>query len=190
MTGEKTDRRVRRTNNLLLQGLLQLMKEKDIKDISVKELTDLVDINRGTFYLHYSDIYDFLFTIENQVFAEFNDILDKTLSEKAQPAPLGETLLNIFHFLDNHRELGVVMLGPHGDLSFVNRLKALVKDHIEHLLVPNQSSQSFDFYYAFVVNGFIGVITEWLNSPVHRTPEEMAKFCSGLIDIPGLHPVL
>lgn len=53
---EKTDRRVRRTRTLLTRGLIQLMKEKDIKEISVKELSDLADINRGTFYLHYTDI--------------------------------------------------------------------------------------------------------------------------------------
>ena len=57
MEAEKMDRRVRRTRNLLLQGLIRLMNEKDIKDISVRELSDLADINRGTFYLHYTDIY-------------------------------------------------------------------------------------------------------------------------------------
>lgn len=48
MAEEKMDRRVRKTRALLTQGLIRLMKEKDIKDISVKELSDLVDINRGT----------------------------------------------------------------------------------------------------------------------------------------------
>ena len=64
MAQEKMDRRVRRTKALLLQGLIQLMEEKDIKDISVKELSDLADINRGTFYLHYSDVYNMLGKIE------------------------------------------------------------------------------------------------------------------------------
>ena len=50
---EKMDRRVRKTRALLLQGLVKMMENHDIQDISVKELTELVDINRGTFYLHY-----------------------------------------------------------------------------------------------------------------------------------------
>ena len=57
---EKMDRRVRKTRALLLQGLVKMMENHDIQDISVKELTELVDINRGTFYLHYDDIYDML----------------------------------------------------------------------------------------------------------------------------------
>ena len=57
---EKMDRRVRKTRALLLQGLVKMMENHDTQDISVKELTELVDINRGTFYLHYDDIYDML----------------------------------------------------------------------------------------------------------------------------------
>ena len=45
-----------RPDALLLQGLVKMMENHDIQDISVKELTELVDINRGTFYLHYDDI--------------------------------------------------------------------------------------------------------------------------------------
>ena len=52
---EKMDRRVRKTRALLLQGLVKMLETHDIQDISVKELTELVDINRGTFYLHYDE---------------------------------------------------------------------------------------------------------------------------------------
>ena len=79
MATEKTDRRVRRTRALLLKGLIGLMKEKDIKDISVKELSDLADINRGTFYLHYNDIFDMVEKLEDELFVEFNAILDRNL---------------------------------------------------------------------------------------------------------------
>ena len=45
---EKTvDRRVRKTKNQLRQGLARLMLKKSLKEITVKELTDLVDMNRG-----------------------------------------------------------------------------------------------------------------------------------------------
>jgi len=82
MNTNQTDRRVRKTKALLLKGLMQLMETKDIRDISVKELSDLVDINRSTFYLHYSDIYDMLAQIENELFIEFNDILNNVSSDK------------------------------------------------------------------------------------------------------------
>ena len=55
---KKIDRRVRKTKQQLQDGFIQLRKQKDLKDITVKELCELTDLNRGTFYLHYKDIYD------------------------------------------------------------------------------------------------------------------------------------
>lgn len=48
---------------------------KKHKKITVRELSELVDINRGTFYLHYKDIYDLVEQIENELFQEFESIL-------------------------------------------------------------------------------------------------------------------
>ena len=59
---EKVDRRVRKTKAQLRAGLARLMQKKSIKEITVKELVEEVDINRSTFYLHYTDIYQ-IFTI-------------------------------------------------------------------------------------------------------------------------------
>lgn len=176
----KPDRRVRKTRTLLLNGLVQLMKEKDIKDISVKELSDLVDINRGTFYLHYNDIYDMVNKIEEELFVEFNSILDRDMPRDTQPDFPNATLVDIFTFLERHRELAQAMLGPHGDLAFVNHLKNLVKERLQQLLDPCLS-EAYEYYYAFITSGCIGVIQIWLASPAPRTPEYMANLCSRIL---------
>lgn len=180
MTAEKTDRRVRRTRALLLQGLISLMKEKEIKDISVKELADLADINRGTFYLHYNDIFDMVEKLEDELFVEFNSILDRNLAEGSHTHSPQSTLLDIFTFLERHRELAKVMIGPHGDLAFVNRLKALVEERLWHLMKPESPSPESGYGCAFIVSGCIGVIESWLNRSDTRTPEEMAGLCARL----------
>ena len=65
---KKTDRRVRRTRSLLLDAFFSLLESKSYKDITVKELCDVADINRGTFYLHFKDIYDMVEQIEQEIF--------------------------------------------------------------------------------------------------------------------------
>ncbi len=182
MASEKIDRRVRKTRALLLQGLIQLMGEKDIKDISVKELSDLVDINRGTFYLHYNDIHDMLDKIEDELFREFNEILDRDITDSTQAPSSQATLLDIFNLLEKHRDIAKVMVGPHGDLAFVNRLKELVKERLRHLLKTASSAEA-EYYYPFIVSGFVGVIETWLNQPAPLPPKKMAEICSGMIDI-------
>ena len=67
---ETGDRRVRKTRTALKSALTTLMKQKNINSISVKELTDLADINRGTFYLHYKDVSDLLSQSEDDLLDE------------------------------------------------------------------------------------------------------------------------
>ncbi len=179
---EKTDRRIRRTKTLLLQGLIHLMETKDINDISVKELSDYADINRGTFYLHYRDIYDMLSQIEDDLFLEFNEILDRTLIDESAVLSPRNTLFDIFSFLERHRDIAKVMMGVHGDLAFVNRLKDLVKQHMYSILKQRQSASDYAYIEAFIVSGCIGVIDTWLNQPSPRTPEEMAALCCHMLD--------
>jgi len=181
MESEKTDRRVRRTKSLLLQGLIHLMGQKDIKDISVKELSDYADINRGTFYLHYNDIYDMLSQIEDQLFLEFNEILDHTLTSKSAFLSPQQTLLEIFSFLERHRDLAKAMMGPHGDLAFVNRLKDLVKQRIYQIYGLQQSAGDYAYIESFIVSGCIGVIDTWLSHPSPCTPAKMASLCNDML---------
>ena len=84
MEHTKVDRRVRKTKALLLKGLTELMEQKDVNHISVRELTDLVDLNRGTFYLHYRDIFDMVNQVEDELFQEFDNLfVDKSEAKRS-----------------------------------------------------------------------------------------------------------
>ena len=69
------DRRARRTQSKLKEALITLMKNKDINQITVKELAELADINRKTFYLHYRDIFDMLDNIKQNLLEEFTQVI-------------------------------------------------------------------------------------------------------------------
>ena len=92
---KKIDRRVRKTRKQLQDGFISLLLEKSIKDITVKELCDKVDLNRGTFYLHYKDIYDMADQLENELFDRLENVLSNHPSSqlKDEPFPL---LLDLF----------------------------------------------------------------------------------------------
>ena len=60
----KTDRRTRRTRQALYHGLIQLLEDKPVAEISVKELCQVCDLNRSTFYLHYASVQELLEAME------------------------------------------------------------------------------------------------------------------------------
>ena len=70
------NRSVRNTKKRLKEALLSLLQDKPINEISVTELSELADVNRGTFYFHYADVYDMLYKTEDEFFREFEKILD------------------------------------------------------------------------------------------------------------------
>ena len=75
-----TDRRVRKTKSQLRLALMELLVEKSAKNISVRELAERADINRGTFYIHYRDVGDLLQRLEEQL-AFFQGQPDKPASK-------------------------------------------------------------------------------------------------------------
>ncbi len=62
---------------MLRDTLVEVMNEKSIENITVKDLTERADLNRGTFYLHYSDLFDLLEQSENEMIQEMSELLSK-----------------------------------------------------------------------------------------------------------------
>ena len=59
------DKRITKTKNNLKSALVKLLENQKVEDISIVELTKLANVNRKTFYLHYSEVSSVLREIEN-----------------------------------------------------------------------------------------------------------------------------
>ena len=71
-----------KTRNLIRKTFAEMLSEKkEIGKISVSELTCRADINRGTFYSHYDDIYSVAEDYENELIDNFFD--NATLMESS-----------------------------------------------------------------------------------------------------------
>ncbi|OGO81403.1 MAG: hypothetical protein A2Y21_11635 [Clostridiales bacterium GWC2_40_7] len=64
---KKKDLRFQKTHKSIRDTFKSLMLHKDFKDISVTELSNLANINRKTFYLHYKSIEDLLKELETEI---------------------------------------------------------------------------------------------------------------------------
>ncbi len=72
---KNNDARVRYTQKVLKDSLLQLLEKKPINKITVKEVCELAELNRATFYAHYTDCFDLLESIENEMLGGFEESL-------------------------------------------------------------------------------------------------------------------
>lgn len=171
------DRRVRRTKKMLKEALIALMEQKRIQDISVREIAELADFNRGTFYLHYKDAYDLLDQIERETIDALEALLDAYMPRGTPRDPI-DMLRHVFEFLRDNADVGRVLLGPNGDLSFVTRIKVIVNEHLRGVISPEttgRSAASVDYLSAYIVSGFIGLFEAWLSRDMQESPNEMAE---------------
>lgn len=185
LSKSKTDRRVRRTKALLTDALFSLLKEKSYKDITVKELCDAADINRGTFYLHYKDIYDMVEQLEQEVLYELRQLVSAHTPNvlHTNPAPV---IYDIFKFVGEHPELYRVLLGPNGDMSFLSQVKQMFRDWLLDLYAPLLSEKDltrFEHFYSYVAAGCVGLMESWLMSDNPESVSEIAALASNIVSI-------
>ena len=182
METKKMDRRVRKTRMQLRAGLTQLMREKPIKDITVRELAQLVDINRCTFYLHYRDIYDMVEQVEQEVFDEFEALVRAHPTDELVNKPLA-LLTDLFEFFSVNADLCAAFLGGNGDMAFFNKLIALIRGRVVESWLKEQKKDpdQFDYYFAFLASGYIGIIREWFQRDMKETPAQMAAMAEQLV---------
>ena len=190
---EKMDRRIRKTKAQLRHGLAKLLKEKTIKEITVKELVEEVDINRSTFYLHYQDIYDMIEHIENDLIEKFTDALGpkvnpNIISTASQEEEFLKIMKSIFNLLLENRTICRALLGHNGDIKFVNKISKIVSDRIQYILTrvasKKYSDTDLELVESYFVAGCIGLVQHWLNDEktyVNSDAEHMAKLFVDLI---------
>lgn len=178
------NRSVRNTKRRLRDALLRLMAEKPINEISVKELTEAVDVNRGTFYFHYSDVYGMLRSLEDDFFTQFDRILEQTPPPTGGPDAAYHYLTAIFAFLGENHDFCRVLLGENGDMKFVERVKERVGEKCSYFWqrsAQRTGPEGFALYNAFIIDGCVGVIRAWLNDGLRETPEEISRLAGTII---------
>ena len=180
---KKEDRRVRRTKKLLTQALTELLQKKQVNKITVKELTDLADMNRGTFYMYYRDIFDMLEKIEDELFQKL-DVIAQSHEHGDPTQQVKPILLDLFRFIEENQEMCRVLLSPNGDMNFLHRLYEAIRERSLEIWKDQMGSlgeKEFDYRYSFVIFGCAGMIRAWVNRSCQETDMQMAELADRMI---------
>lgn len=185
MAGKPVDRRVRRTRAQLRQALTTLMKEHELKDITVRELTELADVNRGTFYSHYQDVYDMAQQMEQELLLGLDSLLAAYGAEDLR-RDLRPVLLDVFTFgaHPDNRDLLLVLLDRQPQSHFFRRLSQLVYDKCLQEwqgMYPMGDPVEKNYWLEFLVSGTVGLARSWTKGGFRESPEEMAALTARII---------
>ncbi len=185
MVQHEQDRRVRRTRRQLQQALVTLMREKELREITVRELTELADVNRGTFYAHYKDLEDMLEQVEHELFQQLSQVLEAHTPEEMQ-GNLSPILRDVFSFVWENRELCLTMIGHQQGEPFFQELRRLIygkylREWNGLYDLGSAGRTRPNYCLEFVVSGALGLVRAWVEGDMAEGPEEMAGLAEQLI---------
>ena len=178
---KKENRKIRYTRMVIRDSLMELMKAKSILNIAVKDICELADISRSTFYDHYKDQYDLLRQIEDEALAYLEDLLKK-YDNKHSKKDLISMIEEVLTYIENNKYTQV-LLSEYGNIDFQKKIfrHFALRKQISRLFSGKmQDDETEACYFVFVVNGTIGLIQHWVKNnmtiPVPRLAKMMFKW--------------
>lgn len=181
MRSEKMNRKVRYTKMVLKESFIRLMKKKAFQRITITEICEDADINRATFYAHYTDQYDLLRQIEQELVGDINHYLGNYLFNENESEFL-QMLEKIFEYIKENAEVCSVLLSENGDRNFQKDVMMIVRNQCiaewtSKKSIPEEAAQ---YLYSYVANGSVGIILQWLRNGMEKSTHDMAVMVSKL----------
>lgn len=176
------DRRVRKTKKQLRMALTTLLLKKDLDAITVRDVAELADVNRGTFYAHYKDVEELLHQLENELMNELIAVGEK-YKDKLNDEGAFAYLTEIFALAGENSDIVYALNATTVDMAFQMKLHRELQ---QQYLFPFLEKLELQGVYAeltatYMTAGLIAMTVRWIEGGKKESPEELARLCGTLV---------
>ncbi len=176
------DRRKIRTRQLLRDSLMALIVEKGYENIQVQDITQRADVARPTFYLHYKDKDELLFSSLREMYEELAQLqrpADMFIADLQNPDEIDSS---DFKHVADHADFYKIMLSDKGSIAFIWQVTDYLAELFEKDIIGAVSAESDiqprvppDFLAHCLVGMQINAIRWWLKDGMRHSPKQMAQ---------------
>ncbi len=189
---KKIDRRIIKTKRAIRNAFAELLAEKEINNITVKDIADKADIDRKTFYNYYSGVYQVIDEIENEIISALEStISDVDFNNALQnPQIIFERLTKI---INSDIEFYGHLLRMTTNVNLITKISDLLKEKVKAALAQqvNIDPLKRELIANFAISGMISTYQQWFSSdrsyPVEKFSQDVGviifKGIGGLIDV-------
>lgn len=150
--GERNmDRRIKRTKQAINDCLLTLLEKKPIEKITVKELCQLADINRSTFYQYYDNPPSMLCQIQSEIMEQL-----KAYLLQSSGVNTSDKILEMMRYLYLKKQYAQILLGTENNVAVLSSLLYIVYDNDVEAWkkrYPDMADEQIYYLFAFAANG-------------------------------------
>lgn len=163
-----------KTRQTFIDVFCELYSQKPIEKISIQELANRSGYNRSTFYQYFTDIYELLDFVEN-------DLLNSMKEELANKELPAYSVQNALHCLEKKEHLSVLkaLLGDYGSIRFLERLKREIPFDRLELNFPENNSLT-PYLIEFYISTSLSLFRLWLQREKDLSPEEFFRLVDNL----------
>lgn len=187
---DKQDRRSRRTRRLVNAAMMDLLREKRYKAITVQDLLDRADIARSTFYTHYFDKADVLASLIEQIVEALSQQISQEGSEGIIPSL---ALFRLAAYCPRHQPFQAIQHGHTGETLWATMqtsLSKIIEQSLATTCAEKQSpSISLTVVSEYLTGAFLTLFRWWLSAEMPYTPEQIDKIFQQLA-LPGVQAML
>ena len=174
MAEKKTDRRTEKTRRALRDALASFLVDKELRKITVQEIADKADVNRGTFYKHYLDVYDLYDQMEAEVLVELGQII---LGEEDPGGK--DALRRLIDYIDNNHQIFMMIFSPNNTGVLRDKFNKLVvglyhqvRSEKHNITIMNKELEYMSSYHSC---GCIAMIEKWVRGNFAESKDFIIK---------------
>lgn len=184
-TNQSNDRRARRTRALLQQALLELLQKRRLDSIQIKEITDLADVSRPAFYLHFASKEELLLSHIDDLFAQLHKAVFADLA-KSQPVTLETLVMTSFQLWGNEAKAWQVALQiENKDLLLIRLRRHMATLMDEFAAYPGsnitQHPIMHDYIVDFITGGVYMLLRRWAEEGMKTPAEQIGRLAYQLV---------
>ena len=178
----KVDRRITKSQEAIKKAVIELMSEKKFDDITLQDIADRANVNRGTIYLHYLDKFDLL----DRLIDEHINVLRVQCKEAAEmELDFVESNIGWFEYFESNYSFFSTMLASSKASYFRSRFQDLlieeIKNDIDTTKVINRELNE-EVILQFIVTSFVGMVEWWITKEMPLPPRVIAEQLGTLLD--------
>jgi len=179
------DRRIRKNQTAIMSALIQLMTEKDFDKITINEIAERADVNRGTIYSHYADKYDLM---NKCLESQLEQLIDNCseIPDKSEPNSSKMSLLRTLELLEENAHFYKTILRNTALLSFRNQLQEMLNKQVKVQLFTSSltlDELSVEISAQFLSSATVGVIEWWLTHSNPCSAQEINEKLWSMLDL-------
>ena len=160
---KKQDRRVLKTKRSIRNAFINLLAEKDLEKITIKEIADGADVDRKTVYNYYSSVTAILNELENEFFATIEKALNEFDFNKQKGMEFFDALAKL---VEENLEFYELLMKIDSASRLSAKLVAYIKEKISFIIgwPQHRSRERIDMVSEFVTAGIIAAYNHWFHT--------------------------